>query len=117
MTITELILLYLRHLATLGRARLTIRAAKYGLRDFVRFLVEMKVLLLSELSQEIVSEYQQDLAFRLTAKGTPLYASEPGPASGRGQELHPLSERRGLSASRIRARRSACRKNPGDCRR
>ena len=72
MKITDLILLYLQHLAILGRARLTIRAAKYGLRDFTRFLDEMNVLYLSELSSEVVSEYQQELAFRLTAKGTLL---------------------------------------------
>jgi len=72
MKLTDLILLYLRHLTTLGRARLTIRAAKYGLRDFARFLTEMKVLYLSELSLAILSEYQQDLAFRLTARGTLL---------------------------------------------
>jgi integrase/recombinase XerD len=78
MTIADLILLYLRHLATLGRARLTIRAAKYGLRDFARFLTEMKVLSLGELSAEILSEYQQDLAFRLTDRGVPLALRSQG---------------------------------------
>ena len=78
MKLTDLILLYLRHLATLGRALLTIRAAKYGLRDFAGFLQEMKVLYLSELTPEIVSEYQQDLAFRLTSKGTLLTLRSQG---------------------------------------
>lgn len=72
MKLTDLILLYLRHLATLGRAVLTIRAARYGLRDFACFLQEVNVVYLTELSPEAVSEYQQDLAFRLTAKGTLL---------------------------------------------
>ncbi len=72
MKIIDLVVLYLQHLAILGRARLTIRAAKYGLRDFTRFLEEMDVFYLSELSSEVVSEYQQELAFRLTSKGTLL---------------------------------------------
>jgi integrase/recombinase XerD len=72
MKITELVFLYLQHLAILGRARLTIRAARYGLRDFTRFLAEMNVHHLSELTVETIAEYQQDLAFRLTSKGTIL---------------------------------------------
>jgi integrase/recombinase XerD len=72
MKISELILSYLRHLVTLGQARLTVRGAKYGLRDFSRFLTEMQVVYLSGLTREVILEYQRELAFRLTAKGTLL---------------------------------------------
>lgn len=78
MKIIDLVVLYLQHLAILGRARLTIRAAKYGLRDFTRFLEEMDVFYLSELSAGVVSEYQQELAFRLTSKGTLLAIRSQG---------------------------------------
>ncbi len=72
MKITELVFLYLQNLTILGRARLTVRAAKYGLRDFVRFLAEMNIFYLSELTTDVFFEYQQELAFRLTPKGTIL---------------------------------------------
>ena len=38
MKIKDLIPLYLKHLKTLGRSYYTVRGARYGLRDFVRFL-------------------------------------------------------------------------------
>lgn len=76
--IDERIRCYLRYLSILGRARLTIRGAKYGLRDFNRFLKEMHVVCLSDLTQDILLEYQQELAFRLTEKGTQLTLRSQG---------------------------------------
>lgn len=78
MKLTDLILLYLQHLAILGRARLTIRAARSGLRSFTRFMEEMSILYLSELTPEVMAEYQQDVAFRLTAKGSLLTLRSQG---------------------------------------
>lgn len=72
MKISDLILSYLHYLATVGRARLTIRGAKYGLKDFSRFLAELKVDLVPELTRQVLLDYQQELAFRMTAKGTLL---------------------------------------------
>lgn len=72
MTIRELIPLYLKHLKTLGRSYYTIRGSKYGLRDLARFLDDENAPLLYDLSRDLLYEYQQDLAFRLTAKGKPL---------------------------------------------
>lgn len=72
MKISELVNRYLKSLAVRGRAKLTIRSAKYGLRDFNRFLEAEKIFDIEELTGEIMAEYQQELAFRLTAKGTAL---------------------------------------------
>ena len=78
MKIKELIPHYLQHLHVLGRSPYTIRACKYCLRDFARFLEAEKVLDVTELTQEILEEYQEDLAFRISQRGSLL--------SVRGQE-------------------------------
>jgi len=72
MKIIELVNRYLKSLAVHGRAKLTIRSAKYGLRDFNRFLEAEKIFDIEDLTGEIMAEYQQELAFRLTSKGTAL---------------------------------------------
>lgn len=72
MQIAQSVTLYLRHLAVLGRSPLTIRGAKYGLRDFGRFLTEENITAVHEITGEVLMEYQQELAFRLTKKHTPL---------------------------------------------
>ena len=68
----DAIQLYLKHLKILGRSYYTIRKAKYGLRDFTRFLEQEGVDRIENLTRDIMEEYQQDLAFRLTAKGSLL---------------------------------------------
>lgn len=78
MLINKVIPHYLRHLKILGRATLTQRNAKYGLQDFNRFLAEEKVHHIEELTAEVMAEYQQELAFRLTGKGTPLTLRSQG---------------------------------------
>lgn len=78
MTIRELIPIYLKHLQTIGRAQFTIRGAKYALRNMVDFLEEENISCLEELTRDILYEYQQDLAFRITAKGTLLNLSTQG---------------------------------------
>jgi integrase/recombinase XerD len=69
MRIKDLIPFYLRHLKALGRSYYTIRGARYGLRDLAGFLDGEGVYLLDDLTADVLEEYQQDLAFRLTAKG------------------------------------------------
>jgi integrase/recombinase XerD len=69
MTIRELIPIYLRHLHTLGRSYYTIKGAKYGLADLATFLEAEKAAGLADLNSDVLYEYQQELAFRLTAKG------------------------------------------------
>lgn len=69
MMIRELIPVYLKHLKTLGRSYYTVKAAKYGLADLVAFLESEKAPCLEDLNSDVLYEYQQELAFRITAKG------------------------------------------------
>ena len=72
MQVKVVIPVYLNHLKLLGSSYYTIRAAKYGLRRFARFLEEEQVVDIEALNQDIIAEYQQELYFCLTAKGKPL---------------------------------------------
>jgi integrase/recombinase XerD len=63
---------YLNHLKLLGSSYYTIRAAKYGLARFARFLKEEQIIDIEALNHDIIAEYQQELYFCLTAKGKPL---------------------------------------------
>ncbi len=78
MKIVELIVKYLKQLTVVGRSKLTTRNARYGLKTFCEFLEEEKVSCIEELTHDIMAEYQQDLAFRLTRKGTPLSLRSQG---------------------------------------
>jgi integrase/recombinase XerD len=69
MTIKELIPIYLSYLKTIGRSVFTIRAAKYGLRAFAGFMEAEKILHIEELTFETMSAYQEELAFRISARG------------------------------------------------
>jgi integrase/recombinase XerD len=69
MMIRQLIPVYLKHLKTLGRSYYTIKAAKYGLADLAAFLEAEKAPCLEDLNSDVLYEYQQELAFRITAKG------------------------------------------------
>ncbi len=82
MTIRELIPIYLKHLKTLGRSYYTIRGAKYGLADLAGFLEEEKAPCLEDITSDILYEYQQELAFRLTAKGRLLSLRTQGQSLG-----------------------------------
>ncbi len=72
MKIKALIPVYLRHLKTIGRSDRTILNVRNDMRKFIRFLESEKVFILEDLTADIAYEYQQDLAFSLTAKGKPL---------------------------------------------
>ncbi|MGB5616525.1 MAG: tyrosine-type recombinase/integrase [Desulfobacterales bacterium] len=63
---------YLNHLKMLGRSYYTVKNARYTLRHFAGFLETENAAGIEELSADIVSEYQQELYFCLTAKGHPL---------------------------------------------
>ena len=69
MEISILIPEYLRQLHALGRSPCTIRTTKYGLRDFTRFLKTEDLHQAEDLTADVLSEYRQDLSFRITAKG------------------------------------------------
>ena len=72
MRIKELLPQYLQYLHALGRSPHTIKGARYDLNAFIRFLDSERVYELDDLNRDIIAEYQQDLAFRLTHKGTLL---------------------------------------------
>ena len=72
MRIKEITPIYLRHLKTLGRSYYTIRVSKYNLMAFLRFLETEQAFHIEDITGDLLEEYQQDLAFRLTAKGTLL---------------------------------------------
>jgi integrase/recombinase XerD len=72
MKINTLIAEYLRYLKALGRSPYTIRGARFVLADFVRFLEGEKITRIDQLSHEVMLEYQQEQAFRQSAKGSLL---------------------------------------------
>jgi len=72
MRIKEVIPVYLRHLKTLGRPYNTIKGTKYGLKSLVKFLEGENIHHLEDISSDVLEEYQEDLAFRLTVRGTLL---------------------------------------------
>ena len=69
MEIKEAIELYLKHMQTVGRSFYTIKGTRSGLKDFTRFLGKEGMTTIEGISLDILEEYQQDLAFRLKAKG------------------------------------------------
>ena len=69
MKIKDLIPVYLKYLKTLGRSPRTIKGAGYDMRTFLRFLDEDSIYNLEDLTGDVLEEYQEDLAFRLTTKG------------------------------------------------
>jgi integrase/recombinase XerD len=72
MKIKEVVPLYLKYLKTLGLSYYTIRNARYGLRDFIKFLQEENIYRFEDLTADLLWEYQEDLAFRFTNKGSVL---------------------------------------------
>ena len=72
MKIKKLIPEYLKHMKAIGRSYYTIRVAGYTLKSFVRYLAGEQIDTIEALSRDVVEDYQQELAFSLTAKGMPL---------------------------------------------
>ena len=72
MNIIETIPLYLNHLKTLGRSNATLKGRRYDLKKFTRFLDQERINTLEDLSADIMTLYQQELCFSLTAKNKPL---------------------------------------------
>lgn len=75
MKIEDLLPVYLKHLKVIGRSYYTIRGITYALRDFFRFLEDVRVSRTPDLTTEVIEAYQEELAFRMTRKGTPLHLS------------------------------------------
>ena len=88
MKIIEVIPLYLKELSILNRRPGTITTIKNDLAVMVRFLEEEKVNKVEDLTADVLADYQQELSFRLTVKGTPLTI---------GSQLRLLCAARGLT--------------------
>lgn len=78
MKIKDVIPVYLSHLKARGRAERTVKGARYDLRRFTRFLREEGIRHLDELTPAVMADYQQALAFSLTAKDTLLTLRSQG---------------------------------------
>ena len=61
--------IYLKHLRILGRSRYTIKGARYELKKLVTFLEQESTPTLDNLTIDILCEYQQELAFKISVKG------------------------------------------------
>lgn len=72
MKIVEAIPAYVQHLKILGQSSFTLIRIKYSLRKLARFLVDEQVHHIEDITPEILSDYQEELAFCLTVKGNPL---------------------------------------------
>lgn len=72
MKLKQAVAKYLKYLRTLGRSHYTIRGAKYGLADLMRFLETENVFHVEDLKLDIIKEYQEELAFRVTNRGKML---------------------------------------------
>jgi integrase/recombinase XerD len=88
MKIKSIIPLYLKELALLNRSPGTIGTVKNDLAALLRFLDEEKIHEVEELTAEALADYQLELSFKLTAKGTPLTI---------GSQLRLLCAARGLT--------------------
>jgi integrase/recombinase XerD len=72
MKIKQVIPAYLKHLKVIGRSPRTVRNAGYDLNPFTRFLDAGNITTIDQLTCEVMGDYQQALAFSLTAKARPL---------------------------------------------
>lgn len=72
MNTARLIPAYIEHLRSCSRSPYTIKGIRSSLRNFVRFLESEKITDLEDLTSQVLEAYRTDLAFSLTAKGTPL---------------------------------------------
>ncbi len=71
----DAIILYIKHLKTLGQSDHTIRMTEHYLYAFEGFLENEGVNDIEDITEEGMEEYQQDLAFHITPKGTLLELS------------------------------------------
>jgi integrase/recombinase XerD len=75
MKIARLIPVYVDHLRSCGRSAHTIKGIRSSLKHLIGFLESENITDLEDLTSQVVEEYQSELCFCLTAKGTPLSRS------------------------------------------
>jgi integrase/recombinase XerD len=67
--LSELVQGYLKHLKALGRSPYTIKNARVELKKFIVFMEQEIPPTLDNLTRDILYEYQQELAFKISSKG------------------------------------------------
>ncbi len=60
---------YLKQLRATGTPYYTIKGTKYGLKSLSNFFAQEEVHHIEEITHDVLAEYQEDIAFRLTAQG------------------------------------------------
>jgi integrase/recombinase XerD len=80
--LSELIAGYLKHLKILGRSPYTVKNARVELQKFVTFMEQETPPTLDNLTRDILYEYQQELAFKISAKGKLLSLRTQGQMLG-----------------------------------
>ncbi len=74
MLLTDALRRYLNQLLAEGRSRHTVRDAKSGLKELLAVVGELGVTDVSQLDHDTLMHYREEIAWRLTPKGTPLTA-------------------------------------------
>lgn len=72
MKIKEIIPEYINYMHAIGRSPCTIRNTGFILKSFARYLEKERVYDVEGLTRDVLEDYQEELAFSLTAKGKPL---------------------------------------------
>lgn len=75
MTIKKAMQQYLKHLRALGSPHYTIKGTKYALKSLITFFDNEDIHQIEEITRDVMADYQEDTAFRLTARGTLLSLS------------------------------------------
>ena len=72
MQLTDALRRYLNYMLAVGRSRHTVRGAKSALKQLIQFLESFGVTEVTLFDADALMRYREDLAWRLTPKGTPL---------------------------------------------
>ena len=72
MKMTDAVRQYRNAMSAIGRSPHTIEGAKYALKELQLFLHHLDVDHIEHLDHDTLMHYREELAWRLTAKGTPL---------------------------------------------
>ncbi len=72
MEVKERVTEYLKYLKCAGRAERTVQGRYYDLNQFIAFVEDENISNIHGLTKDLMSGYQEELAYRLTGKGTPL---------------------------------------------
>lgn len=72
MELTNAVRQYLNAMTAQAASHYTVRGAKSALKELVSFLKAIEVVRIEQLDHDALMQYREELAWRLTPKGTPL---------------------------------------------